>query len=322
MTLTQLTPFDNVTLQVEFIDMLNRIKAKGQNGIIVDEALTNRAKLRHVKALAKALLPDWNVRTVVAYRRLYELLPSFYNEFNRPQPKRFVGAWPGEIKDGREGVAILPFDLENRGKFTRQVHQIESSGRFQTEQDVRLYKTYFPDIEILDLHSLQRSPDAEGDPYLQHLLCHTIVDAVNSCGAAQNDRIGHVAKTNPSTPLTYHILAQHAHRQGLIQHNVSRPNAVSAIQHYQEDVLNLTSNDFPLTCLSNQTLDRLLNLSLIVETNLFPEPYAKKNEAEHRAGFETARAGEKYCHVDADLVLADKGWRSMLSNLREKVAKL
>jgi hypothetical protein len=86
-----------------------------------------------------------------------------------------------------------------------------------------------------------------------------------------------------------------------------------AIQRRQEIQFNLTAKDFQLTCLQDSTLDRLVDLSVQVEANLFG--YSVEREVRHRAGFAARLHAEKYCHIDVDRVLENAGWRNMLFSL-------
>jgi hypothetical protein len=303
----------------DFLWRLTAARETGKNALLIFENL-HRISDQHVAVLAEHLKLDWDVEVVVAYRHLYDWLPSKYNQMNRPSKVKLNAVkWPGETNWPTEGQDILPFDLENRGDFTALVHGIESTGLHPTATVVRKYQPYFT-THVVDLHNLQKASDT-GDAYLQHLFCH-ILQAAHTCEAAAAGQIGTDSiQSNPSPSLHYEMLAVRAYQQGLIPHNdstvigrpVSRQVVVLAIQRRQEVQLNLTANDFQLTCLPYSTLDRLVDLSVQVEASLFG--YSVEREAQHRTGFAARLHAKKYCHIDVDRVLENAGWRNMLFSL-------
>jgi hypothetical protein len=115
-----------------------------------------------------------------------------------------------------------------------------------------------------------------------------------------------------------------AFKQGLIvvdkSKSLTRPLVVQAVRHYQEQELNLTVHDFPLQCMSDLKLDRLLKLSLKAEKSLFADSYTAERESEHIRGFELARQEKKYCSIDTKQVLEDKDWRLFFASLSKRVS--
>jgi hypothetical protein len=268
-----------ISLPVLGPDFLRRLAAAretGKNALLIFENL-HRISDQHVAVLADHLKLDWDVEIVVAYRHLYDWLPSKYNQMNRPSKMKLnVAEWPGETNRPTEGQEILPFNLGNRGDFTFLVEVIESTGLHPTATVVQKYQPYFT-THVVDLHNLQKVSDT-GDAYLQHLFCN-ILQATHTCEAVASGKIGTdvTIQSNPSPSLHYEMLAARAYQQGLILHNdstaigppVSRHVVVLAIQRRQEIQFNLTANDFQLTCLPHSTLDHLVDLSVQVEANLF-----------------------------------------------------
>jgi hypothetical protein len=316
------TPKDNNStispsvLGPDFVRRLAAARETGKNALVIFEMIT-RISDQHVAVLAEHLKSDWDVEIVVAYRHLYDWLPSKYNQMNRPSKNKLNAAeWPGETNRPTEGQDILPFDLDNRGHFSALVEDIESTGLHPTATVAQKYQPYFT-THVVDLHNLQKVSET-GDAYLQHLFCH-ILQAAHTCEAVTAGQIGtdDTLKSNKSPSLNYEMLAVRAYQQGLIPHNdstvgrpVSRHVVVLAIQRRQEIHLNLTADDFPLTCLPSSTLDRLVDLSVQVEANLFQ--YSVEREVQHRTGFAAKLHAQKYCHIDVDRVLENAGWRNML----------
>jgi hypothetical protein len=278
-------------------------------------------------AMAK-LLKNWDVKVLNAYRHIYDWLPSRYNQ--RYTPSIYSDSttiWPGQTYDDYDGEEVLPFDLDDRGSFTEDhVKVIESTGIYRTAEWNELCNQHFSDVEVIDMNHFKADLDLPGDPYLQHLFCHVFPGATNTCEAVKSGLIGRKgAFSNPSRPLDYDILAVQAYKQGLIRGEnalipTGRIHVVKAIHHHQETILHRTIKDFPLQCLSEEKLKRLLDMSITVERNVFADTWSDEREADHRAGF--ARAVEKkiYCSIDTDLVLKEKDWRLFFDRIEQLVS--
>jgi protein-arginine kinase len=115
--------------------------------------------------------------------------------------------------------------------------------------------------------------------------------------------------------MNYDILATTAYSAKLIRtpKKTTRRHVIQAIKHRQEQVLNKTINDFPLVCLENATLNRIIDLSVTMEKRLFPDTL---NETKHREGFATAVHHKKFCSINARKLLdQDMDWWLFLSSL-------
>lgn len=74
---------------------------------------------------------------------------------------------------------------------------------------------------------------------------------------------------------------------------LTRSEALKAIQYYQQIVHNKTAVDFPLSCLSNPSLELLFNLSLTAEQSFLPHI-----QSDHRQQFEHDVQMGKICAID------------------------
>eukprot|EP00978_Attheya_sp_CCMP212_P010743 scaffold26148_cov58-Attheya_sp.AAC.4 len=146
------------------------------------------------------------------------------------------------------------------------------------------------------------------------------------CEAVTSGLIGRKgAFSNPSRPLDYDILAVQAYKQGFIRgENALKPtgrmHVTKIIQHHQETTLHRTIKDFPLQCLVEKKLARLLNMSITVERNVFADTWSDEREADHRASFARAVEKQLYCSIDTDLVLKDKDWRLFFDRIEQLVS--
>jgi hypothetical protein len=311
-------------LHPSFRAAIDRAYKKHQNAVVIFEG-AHKFSAGHIAALAHHLTiqNDWTVQIVVAYRRLYEWLPSTYNQVTKRATK---GNWPVKRSSGNSSVpsikavsksqkgatAVESFHLDGRGNFSDLVREIEETLQHPTETVKRNYARQFPNVSVIDVHNLKAT--GIGDPYLEKLVCHVLPSAVHTCRAVRAGRIGDSTK-NPSVSLHYDMLAVAAHQTEIYTGNSSRSGLATAIQRRQEKLLHLSSNDYPLQCFSNETVDRLLNLSLKVEQNLFLSDWTAEQESEHRAGFAAVLQKRKFCSIDTSATLKDAGWQSFLREL-------
>jgi hypothetical protein len=312
-------------LHPTFQAAVDRALESGQDAVAIFEG-AHKFSANHIAALAHHLTiqNDWNVRIVVAYRRLYEWLPSKYNSITKGATG---GDWPVKKPSGgdssgasikqvskrqKQAKAVETFHLDGRGTFSELFREIEETVQHPTETVKRNYAQHFANISVIDLHNLKAN--GIGDPYLEHLVCHVLSSAVHTCRAVRAGRIGDSTK-NPSVSLHYDMMAVAAQQKEIYTGKSSRSSVAAAIQRRQEDLLHLSSNDYPLQCFSNETVSRLLNLSLKTEQNLFTDDWTTEQESEHRAGFATALQKRKYCSIDTSAILKDAGWQSFLRKL-------
>jgi hypothetical protein len=317
-------------LHPTFQDAIDRAYQKHQNALVIFEG-AHKYSASHIAALAHHLTiqNDWTVHIVVAYRRLYEWLPSKYNSITKGATG---GDWPvketSRTSNGsgsglsvkaavskfqnKEAKEVKTFHLDGRGPFSDLVREIEETLQHPTETVKRNYARHFSNVSIIDLHNLNAT--GIGDRYLEHLVCRVLPSAGNTCRAVRAGRIGDSAR-NPSVSFHYDMLAVTAHQTEIYKGDSSRSHVASAIQQRQENLLHLSSVDYPLQCFSNETVARLLNLSLKTEQNLFADDWTAQQESEHRAGFAAAVQKRKYCSIDTSATLKDAGWQSFLREL-------
>ena|SRR3569623_559138 len=91
---------------------------------------------------------------------------------------------------------------------------------------------------------------------------------------------------------------------------------------YQEQVLRRSANEFPLVCLSNATLDRLEQLSLRAQRNLFSHSWNVEQETAHRVGFHKVVQSKTFCSVDIDQTLQDPTWRDFFASASSEMSRV
>lgn len=353
-------------LEPDFMQRVNAVRKQGnQHAMLVFEGCHIFSN-RHIQALANFLRPQWNVHIVVAYRPLYDWLPSKYNSVNKPARNPAADAWPNQtVPDYPDlvGAPILPFDLDHRHEFSELVADLEQKYQQHPTQIVRdNYARHFGDdhVHIMPLHLLQQQQQqsaqkGKGDPMLVYLFCFLIPRLLppqqgsshsnyvdnpedggtisHTCNEVLRGTMDHGEQANPSEELSYDLLAVEAYNQGLFRvtdpslYRTQRGTVGWKVQKRQERVLKKTAKDFPVECLSNATLQRLEQMSLLMERKLFisnkdnglsKNDWTDQDEQALRAGFQKAVAKRKYCHVDTKKVLADPEWRLFFKRIGEK----
>ena len=335
-------------LTAEFLSTLNQtLNSNAPNAILIWEDL-NKLSSRDAAVLSKELHRHYSVKLVGTYRRFFDLLASEYNQLfkaRRRQSPR-TALWPGEtavvtLPNGRRkrvtGRALQPFALAHRREFSAFFHKAERETLHPLRQARNLYEQHHisgsnnsnsnsNNMTVFSMHDLDRR--VAGDDLMQRIFCHVLPNTPHICAASQTDSIGNFTSPtgdNSFFSMNYDLLATHAYEQKLFgsqQHNssqaattvITRSEAFAQIQHRQEEILHLTEHDFALTCVSDATKQRILNVSLRLEQDLFT---SSCNETRHREAFaEFDQKKKRYCSIDAAKVLeTDSSWRDFFASL-------
>lgn len=71
-------------LAPEVVSVLHWARLQKRNAIFVNECFQFYTP-DQIKVLAAELRPSWNIKIIMSYRRLYEFLPSSYNQNLKPK---------------------------------------------------------------------------------------------------------------------------------------------------------------------------------------------------------------------------------------------
>jgi hypothetical protein len=199
------------------------------------------------------------------------------------------------------------------------------------EETRQQYGKAFPDLTIIKLHDLDRT--ASGDVVLQEMFCR-ILDLPYSCTTVQLDSTVEIAQQykNSYYSFNYDLLATTAYTQNLFGfqmknatrtqdlHVPSRRDIAKLIQQFQEEELNLTHHDFPMSCLPTGKMDRIMNASLYSEEVVFSGigwKWTIQDEADHKQAFVDYQHSKPYyfCSVDVVKVWNDANWLTFLASI-------
>lgn len=295
-----------------FVRRLQRLRRQRKNVIISEEWFSvqfaefdevGRTSVDWV-ALQEAL-SDWNVIVVVAYRRLYDILPSAKQQWDRWQPHiKALNAWPPEgriveplfpnvLQDPHLGDDYIPQKTHLQGvkQWSYTDYLIKSVGRYFT-------------IKILDFHR----------GYIRtSFVCEMLEGATNSCiRSRQMDRAGEESKANPEQSLYYDALVTKAAEMGWVDTDVyGRRETTVQLMTYWEETLGRDPRELDVICPPDDQLEFILERSLAKERKIMPH----LSEDDHRAGFEEAKWKKKFCWVDAEKALMRREIRHFFQHL-------
>jgi hypothetical protein len=312
----------------DFIASINQLAAMRTNVLFIFEPMS-QFRPYQIQQLRALIEPHWNIQVTVAYRRLFEWLPSMYNQLEKT--KKSMATWPEH--DSIAGVTF-PFtiDVDSMDNATadetdmqslmtpKYYEQFKRHGKHPAELVMDLYKRHLTaNVAILPTHSLGITPTVGVDPLLEYFFCGDLL-TVTTPHLCQELRQGgfdgafpaDIGAINQAVPLNFDILAVAAYQQNMVPAQLSRPEVVERLRLHQEDVLTRSATDFPLQCMSASKLDELEELSMFTEERLLPSTNTTADS--HRQGF-LARKNSSFCHVDTSRALADPSWVEFFGSL-------
>ena len=273
--------------------------------------------------LQQLLQPQFHVQVIAAYRPLYEYLPSKYNSISKPPRNPSVRAWPGELTltTNITGRVLLPFDLHNRGNFTKEfVKPIEESKLHIAHSSLLHFQKKGFRGKVIDFKASSRY--LKGG-MMEDLICN-LLNATYSCNALRTGAWKPDGSKNPSVSFDGDIIAVAAHGAGLIPSNVSRKDAKRFCGSFYDRITsqlqaNHTKDMWPVKCLPNETLNHLFELSWETHCNLFCSTMADRQLElqRHLDGFQRSRP--KFCYADAERIVQDPEFVSYAKHEIQKI---
>jgi hypothetical protein len=276
-----------------------------KSNILLSAEAFDRPEL-NMTSLKQFLMP-WNnnVTVVYTYRRFYSWLQSYHNQVT---------------KNRTGGDLLMEAFRTNSTEFLRinitdYLSQELASVTNYTDnyQSVFRYKREYSNVVILNIE------DKTNDDVTRQFFCHAIPNLEKTCTAVKT-RVGRKSKKhNKSQVLTYHDLAYHAHRLGLIHITSKRQveMAVQLITQHQKVTLKLSDYDFDMLCPDRAMLDQLLQVSLEMERLMVPEFFASPSgESQLRSDFEK-QAKSSLCSIDLTGTIESSNWKGFFVSLND-----
>ncbi len=276
--------FNNGEINPKFKLILQQMKDEKKNAIYALEY----ARL-FFDGFAK-LTDMINIRIVVTYRRLYEWLPSAYNE---------------NLKNHDGLAAPSPYDFD---LYDIQMRNFLHQTRFVINEADRLIGVGNYALDVIDMHA-KHDVVKKGDDLLVELFCTGAVpNAINTCRAAKNNELvqGNV-ESNTRLEVHFQALAFKAHQLGILKQKPNTDQLYQLKECLSKDKGALWG--LPKVCMSEDHLEKLYQLSWEEEQKFFPE----RSEDSHRVGFEEYKKQGKFCSLDVDEWLASETWQGKIS---------
>jgi hypothetical protein len=243
----------------------------------------------------KDALRDWNVLIVVGYRRLFDIMPSAKQQWDRYYPHiKALNDWPPQ---GRVLQPLFPDVLEDPhlgDNYVPQKSYLQGVKQWSyTDYLLETIGPYFP-MKILDIHK-------EGS-VRTNFMCDILSHAPQSCSLSiLRDREAPETHSNAEQSLFYDALATAAAAKGWIRKEHYKRRAVALqLRAHWEDTLQQKPQDLDQICPSDDELEFLLAKSLAKERKIMPH----LSEDDHREAFEVAKKKKKFCWVDTERALA------------------
>ena len=250
----------------------------------------------------------WEPIIIVGYRRLYEIMPSAKQQWDRwtrnngglvlwpPEGRTLQPLFPGILRDPRLYDDYVP-------KFIPRTIQWS-----YTDHLVDMISPYLP-VRLLNIH----------DPLSVRstFLCRVIPHAPNACRQSQiDDTKQEETHSNVEESLFYDAIAtEAADREWFEKSKFDRHQVVLALRDYFEIERESDPNNLPLICPNSTQLETLLERSLIKEQQILTPQVAETMRDEHVVGFWNAVKKNKFCWIDVDKTLEDPHWRQFFSEI-------
>lgn len=301
-----------------FLKVLQRRRKEGRNIIISEEDFA--IKYAHLdKELGRTALDwpslkqaledqGWEPIVVIGYRRLYEIMPSAKQQWDRwvpvndglvywPPKGRFLQPlFPGVLKDARLYDDYVPKYIPRTVQWSYTDHMIKT------------ISPYLP-VRLLNIH--------DNLSIRSTFLCRVLPYAPKACHASQlDDETRAELHENKEESLFYDAIATEAASRGWFDKSkFDRHQVGLAIRDYFEQVRKGSPNDFPLLCPDTTQLQTLLARSLVKEEQILSRETAETMRDEHIAGFWKAVEKKKFCWIDVDQTLREPHWKEYFGNL-------
>ena len=304
----------------QFLKMLNIRRKQGYHLILSDETLSMKYQsFGHDVGRTsidwpslKMALEDqgWRPLVIVGYRRLFEVMPSAKQQWDRwtHAGNRGLTLWPPE---GRTLQPLFPEVLNDPRLYDGYVPRFiaRTIQWSYTDHLIEMISPYF-EVRLLNMH--------DDLSIRSTLLCRVLPYAPRACRQSLlDDQRSNELHKNTEQSLFYDAITTEAADRGWIDKTIfSRHMVDLVVREYFEDELGRNPMaDLPLLCPPNSQLIKLLERSLVKERQILTPTVAETMKEQHEADFWKAAAKKKFCWVDVNATLADPHWRQFFSEL-------
>lgn len=253
----------------------------------------------------KEILKDWDVLIVAGYRPYFEWLPSFHY-----QGQRMKYSDPKHPEDRELNL----WTHKRSGKFTLVEPMFpgyfdfwKTTPRF-TDSIVTPASKHFA-VKVFDMHD----PRGQRSAFLCDMVGEE--DVPMACAESlrlQREKPPNRVNTSNTKEVQYDAIALKAAEKGMVDMEKWKRSAViDAILHRQEEELQRTVLDFPLSCPTQEYIDEFWTMSRDLDVLCLPEK--SRDDPDHlnklHEQFQRAVDKKKFCIVDADAILEESEWK-------------
>lgn len=255
----------------------------------------------------------FNVKPILAYRRFYEWVPSYYHqkidvlstfsEFENPDCRISLRSW-FDLAPNCAGFPDYFTDNHPLLKVSRGLKHVFG----------------IDDFAIMNLH--QRKPEDEGE-ILASFVRQVLPDSENFHKMFTKDmKIDPLNISETKDTDMYHLVAAAYTTEKLMKPTKSPASRVirEVKKNYNkiEEIFGGEKN-IPMICLSNEQQKKLLELSLKYEKEIYPEWFDMDGtESEHRDGFQDYVDRGKFCSWDVKRMLKEKKLQDLMIKILAK----
>jgi len=285
---TRQSPLTREHVLAIFRAVLDGALDNGQNIIMSSEEFDRLSF--DVAAFRSYLVPGFRVHIVIYYRRFYDFIISFYNQML--SHRNIHG-------DRFQTISFEEWVVNSDNDVIEQVSQMHTYGvykRFAEYEDFN--------ISILNLHNSSNDQST-----LENFFCNHVDNAVNTCEHAKS--IGNTMNENGSTDLFFKIFFD-----SIPDHLPVKPREL--IPHWEAIKSKFEGmEEHPLLCPSDETKQRLLELSIQFEKKMTPESWYNSDDGIKTLveDFENKMNTTKFCVADTKKILETNEWQELKSSI-------
>ena len=276
---------------------------------------------------------SWDVRVVVTYRRVFEMMPSRYNQVFKIKryddiKQKYHRDWPGINSDYR--IPTLPEHIKAEMEGTLEIF----TGWDWAQQSYPNWREAFP-VSLFNYHQ-------KGD-MINNYFCH-LLPGTETCRLVTEEfregdgrrRLG--GTVNPSTRYVDHdILAVHAHEMGLVHESDERLPLAFDVGKFWDTLVaenggeEIGNPSLPVVCPDQSALDFIYEESKKSEAWAFGVLAAQQGTSlgavtegstDFDENWRSYMDAEKYCSIDAPAALQLDEWQDYFRRRRETFEKL
>lgn len=266
-----------------------KLRLQDQSVILSDEDYGNVP----VELLGKLFANMTHVYPIVAYRRYYDWLLSYYKFTYQPKwYEPMWNNWEGHKTDSIPSFRAFLKEFDGASHPTlKLMHMFSGILQEVTEESTC--------PQVLNLH--------EGEITEQIMTVVTGTNHTDKLPAPTASNVNHAAQF----AVDMERLALKLYHQGIVPRYLARRKFVSMLQS-QLDVMYVNSTP-PLDCFSAEEENALLNKTKVAESMIVPDYFqSPEGEVALVSGFWRASIKKSFCNIDLDAMLNEDAWLQFL----------